>query len=180
SRLESDIEAVRNRQQRNSDRMSSGSIGAKDIASMEHENVSLARRQNELEDQELELMERAETIESALAKLLATRKEHDQMLADATDQRDTDFARLDQQLSTAVAQRQQQSEQVPEQLLALYDRIAAHSGVGAAEITQRRCGGCRLDFAGSELAALRCADPEEVVRCESCGCIQIRTEISGL
>ncbi|MEO9198623.1 MAG: hypothetical protein ABI206_07705, partial [Antricoccus sp.] len=30
SRLESDIEAVRNRQQRNSDRMSSGAIGAKD------------------------------------------------------------------------------------------------------------------------------------------------------
>lgn len=180
ARLESDIEAVRNRQKRNSDRMNSGSVGAKDMSSMEHENVTLARRQGELEDQELELMERAESIDSDLSGVATTRGEFEQEVASATIERDSDFVRLDQKLAEAQQQRQQQSQDIPEQLLALYERIAAHGGAGAAEMTQRRCGGCRLDFAGSELATLRAADPEEVVRCDSCGCIQIRTEKSGL
>jgi uncharacterized protein len=44
----------------------------------------------------------------------------------------------------------------------------------------RACQGCRLELYGNELAAVRNADPHEVVRCENCGRILVRTAESGL
>ena len=47
-------------------------------------------------------------------------------------------------------------------------------------MTQRRCGACRIELAGSELAAVRGAAPSDIVRCESCRSIMVRTDESGL
>ena len=43
----------------------------------------------------------------------------------------------------------------------------------------RQCQGCRIELYGNELAAVRNADPHEVVRCENCGRILVRTAESG-
>jgi uncharacterized protein len=65
--------------------------------------------------------------------------------------------------------------------VALYDRIRESSGgIGAALLRSGRCGGCRLELAGSERARVRAADPDEVVRCEECGRIMVRTAESGI
>ena len=40
--------------------------------------------------------------------------------------------------------------------------------------------GCRIELYGNELSAVRNADPHEVVRCENCGRILVRTAESGL
>jgi predicted nucleic acid-binding Zn-ribbon protein len=70
---------------------------------------------------------------------------------------------------------------LPADLIALYDRIReASGGIGAAMLRAGRCEGCRLELFGSELAAVRSAAPDEVVRCEECGRILIRTAESGL
>jgi predicted nucleic acid-binding Zn-ribbon protein len=70
---------------------------------------------------------------------------------------------------------------MPSDLLALYDKVReASGGVGAAMLRQRRCEGCRLDLAGNELSAVRTAKPEQVLRCENCRRILIRTHESGL
>ncbi|WP_170111060.1 zinc ribbon domain-containing protein [Antricoccus suffuscus] len=180
-RLESDTEAVRSRQQRNSERMTSGSIKAsKDLEAIEHEIATLKRRQGELEDQELELMERAEQIDADLATVTEQRAGIEQQRDDALAARDAEWVQIDQQVADVKADRTGLVGRLPAELVGLYERIAATGTTGAAAMTQRRCGGCRLEFDGSTLAALRKADPEEVVRCDSCGTIQIRTEESGL
>ncbi|HLT11583.1 MAG TPA: C4-type zinc ribbon domain-containing protein, partial [Micromonosporaceae bacterium] len=43
-----------------------------------------------------------------------------------------------------------------------------------------RCEGCRLELSGSEKARVRSAPPDEVVRCDECGRILVRTAESGL
>jgi predicted nucleic acid-binding Zn-ribbon protein len=66
-------------------------------------------------------------------------------------------------------------------LLTLYDRIRTQTGTsGAAALRHRACQGCRIELYGNELAAVRNADPHEVLRCENCSRILVRTAESGL
>jgi predicted nucleic acid-binding Zn-ribbon protein len=70
---------------------------------------------------------------------------------------------------------------VPADLLALYDRLReAKGGVGAALLRSRRCEGCNLDIDNAELAQIRSANSDDVIRCEECGRILVRTSESGL
>jgi hypothetical protein len=52
--------------------------------------------------------------------------------------------------------------------------------VGAALLRGGRCGGCRLELSGSERARVKAAPPDEVMRCEECRRIMVRTAESGL
>ena len=80
-----------------------------------------------------------------------------------------------------TAERASVAAEIPADLLALYERIrAAEGGVGAGEISRGRCGGCRLDLMGNEIAAIRAAAPDEVLRHEECTRIMVRTAESGL
>jgi len=44
----------------------------------------------------------------------------------------------------------------------------------------RQCGGCRLSLDPAELAAIKSAASNEVIRCEECQRILVRTGESGL
>ena len=59
-RMESDVETVRAREAKDQRLLDSGSVSPKEMTNLQHELESLKRRQSDLEDQELELMERLE------------------------------------------------------------------------------------------------------------------------
>ncbi len=71
--------------------------------------------------------------------------------------------------------------QIPAGLLGLYDKIRTdHGGIGAAEFAGDVCGGCRLELPPADLAAVKAAPVDEVLRCEECRRILVRTAlISG-
>ena len=70
---------------------------------------------------------------------------------------------------------------MPEDLLSLYDRLRElKGGVGAAALRARECGGCRLSLDPAELTRIRGASMDEVIRCEECQRILVRTSESGL
>jgi len=169
-RMENDIEVVRSRETRDQARLDSGGVPAKELEGLQHELASLQRRQGTLEDAALDVMERREELDSALADVMsrAEKVADEQSAAEAA--RDGQFTEID-----AAA------GEIPGDLLALYDKVrAAQGGVGAAAIRARRCEGCRLELAGSELTAARHAAPDEVLRCENCRRILVRTAESGL
>ncbi|MGY1815643.1 zinc ribbon domain-containing protein [Blastococcus sp. SYSU D00820] len=180
-RLEADVETVRQRAAKDQRLLDSGSVSAKQMTDLQHELQSLARRQGDLEDQELELMEQLETAEAALAEARqglegarAERERAEQLRDDALADIADGTARHEQARSDAAAT-------IPAALLALYDRVRAQTGTtGAAMLKARQCQGCRIELNGRELAAVRNADPHEVVRCENCGRILVRTAESGL
>ena len=62
----------------------------------------------------------------------------------------------------------------------LYEKVRETTGMGAAMLRAGRCEGCRLELSGSERARVRGADPDEVVQCEECRRILVRTNESGL
>jgi predicted nucleic acid-binding Zn-ribbon protein len=90
-------------------------------------------------------------------------------------------AEIDAEVETLSAQRATQASGLDGQLLALYEKIRAQqAGIGAAELRQRRCTGCRLELNNVEIGRLRSAEPDEVLRCEECRRILVRTAESGL
>mgnify|MGYP003779891571 CR=1 FL=1 len=181
AKAESDVQLVRDRAERNQRRLEAGTGTAKDLQALQHELGSLARRQGELEDIELEVMERAEGLEAEVARLQARRSELDATLASVTAARDEAIAGFDAEAAQVGAQRAAVVPNVGEDLLAVYAKIrSSNGGIGAAELRQRRCGGCRLELNQVDLGRFREAPMDEVLRCEECRRILVRTAESGI
>ena len=180
-RMESDVETVRARETKDQRLLDSGSVSPKEMTNLQHELESLKRRQSDLEDQELELMERLEEAEKALA---VAQSGLEQARADrerAQQLRDDALADIADGTTKHQSTRDEVAAGISAPLLTLYDRIRTQTGsTGAAMLKARQCQGCRIELYGNELSAVRNADPHEVVRCENCGRILVRTAESGL
>lgn len=181
ARFERDIEQVRARKEKDQARLDAGTGPARELEALQHELVSLNRRQSELEDAELELMEQREQAQAVLTEV-------EQRLAAAREQAAAVEARRDQALADIARDeefrasgRQPLVADLPADLVALYERIREQAGgVGAALLRAGRCEGCRLELSGSERARFKAAPPDEVLRCDECRRILVRTPESGL
>ena len=126
-------------------------------------------------------MERLEVAEKALATAQQGLDKAREDRERAEQLRDDARADVADQTKRHEAARGEVAGGLSAPLLTLYDRIRTQTGTtGAALLKARSCQGCRIEFYGSQLAAVRNADPHEVVRCENCGRILVRTAESGL
>ena len=153
----------------------------KDLERMQGELESLQRRITSLEDDELEVMARLEDAEKDLASLTEQVTAADEKLAGLSSARDTRTEELDQELQSVAADREPAAAAIPEDLMALYERLrASKNGVAVGALRARECSGCRLSLDPSELSAIRSAPADEVIRHEECQRILVRTPESGL
>ena len=182
TKAETDVEQVRARSDRDQELLNSGRITAsKELENLQHEVASLARRQTELEDVELEVMEQLEGAREYLAGLTAERDVLSARRAVAIDERDVAFAKADAESVDLRADRADIAPHIPAELYALYEKLRAdNAGVGAAALRQRRCEGCRMELTPIDIGRIREAAEDEVLRCEECRRILIRTAESGL
>ncbi|MFB9730612.1 zinc ribbon domain-containing protein [Ornithinimicrobium kibberense] len=180
ARAEAAVQQVRDRAARDQARLDEGSGTSKSLQGLQHELASLARRQEVLEDEQLEVMERVEAAQAAADRAVREHATHAEKLAALRVQRDEKAARIGAEREQVAEGRPGIVADLSAELLALYDRVRAHSGTGAAPLVQRRCGGCRLDLNAVDLSRIRNAPEDEVLRCEECGRILVRTEESGL
>jgi predicted nucleic acid-binding Zn-ribbon protein len=181
-KAESDIEQVRQRKDRDEKHLNSGAVTQpKQLEELQHEVATLTKRQADLEDAELEVMERMEEAQARLAELLASRTEHETARGLMVDEREAAFLEIDEEAEAATKERAVVAAEIPADLLALYEKIrASEGGIGAAAIARGRCEGCHLDLMNNEKTEYRNAPTDEVLRHESCGRIVVRTGESGL
>jgi predicted nucleic acid-binding Zn-ribbon protein len=180
TKLENEVDAVRNRATRDEQRLQAGGLPSRELESLQHEIATLARRQSSLEDDLLEVMERREDAEAKLAELTAQSAVLDAERGDLEKARDAALVEIEAGQKDRQSERDSLAAALPADLLALYEKSRAHSGVGAAMLRARRCEGCHIELPGSELAAVRAAADDAIVRCENCRCILVRTDESGL
>ena len=181
ARMEKDVEQVRVRKDKDQTRLDAGTGPARELEALQHELASLGRRQSELEDAELELMEQREQAESTLNRAAAAVAEARDQHAKVEAERDQALVDIAKDEEFRRSGRAPLVADLPADLVTLYDRIRESSGgIGAALLRAGRCEGCRLELFGSELSAVRSAPADEVVRCEECRRILVRTEQSGL
>jgi predicted nucleic acid-binding Zn-ribbon protein len=179
-RIERDVEQVRTRADRDKARLEAGTGPAKQLEALQHELETLGRRQRELEDVELELMEKKEEAEAVLAEV-------DGRLTRARTEQGEVERRRDE-LLTGIAKDEEFRRSgrgplvadLPADLVKLYEQIRENTGMGAALLRAGRCEGCRLELSGMEKSRVRAAEKDEVVRCDECRRILVRTAESGL
>lgn len=181
-KADNDVDLVRQRAAKDRQLLDSGSINdAKQLTSLQHELESLARRQSELEDVELEIMERLEEAQGRQSSLVAEREQLVSDLAAAVEARDAALSSLAGEEQVAQASRAAAADGLSPDLLALYDKLRAdNGGIGAAALHRGRCEGCRIELTPVDIERIRGAAPDEVLRCEECRRILIRTPESGL
>lgn len=180
-KADADVESVKARRARNQQVLDSGSASAKDMENLMHEVGSLERRISDLEDVEIEVMERLEEAQRDLVARTADLDEIQERGRALVAARDEKAAALDGQISDVEAEREQTAVGVPEDLLALYTKLRDQKGgVGAAALRARQCGGCMLTLDATILQEITAKPDDEVVRCEECSRILVRTAESGL
>lgn len=182
AKAEGDVDQVRARAERDQKRLDAGQVSSpRELESLQHEIATLARRQGDLEEIVLDVMERLESAQSRAAELGAQLEQVQAELTDAIARRDVALAEMDAEVEQATAQRATQASGLDAALLETYEKIRGQQGgIGAAELRQRRCGGCRLELNNVELGRIHDADPDEVIRCEECRRILVRTAESGV
>lgn len=181
-KADADVELVRERSRKDRELLDSGTIGdPKQLQSLQHELESLARRQSELEDVELEIMERLEGAMKAVEVLTAEQGDLARRRTDLDAAITSQMSVIDAERATVAAERQDIAAGLPADLLALYEKVRAdHGGLGAAPLHRGRCEGCHLQLPPQEIADIAAAPADEVLRCEECRRILVRTPESGL
>jgi uncharacterized protein len=182
AKAEADVDQVRARIDRDRERLDSGMVNSpRELENLQSEVQSLHRRQSDLEEVVLDVMERRETAQATLEQAAAEREQLRSELINVAAARDAAVAEVGDQSAKAGDRRIEVIAAIPPDLLELYDKLRAqHGGVGAAALRQRRCQGCNLTLNTVDLNTIRAAPDDEVLRCEECRRILVRTPDSGL
>ena len=178
-RIESDVAVVQARITRDTGRLQVSS-SVKDVAGLESELAGLTRRQLELEEIELEVMERVDTLEAASRGL---RMKHDELQATITGvvaEKNDSLGVLMNERTHASANRSTIAGKLPEDLLALYERQRARYGQGASMLRGGVSEASGLQLNEFDMAAIRAAAPDDVLICPESSAILVRTGESGL
>jgi predicted nucleic acid-binding Zn-ribbon protein len=179
-KLEGEVDAVRQREDRDRTLLQSGSVGAKQLTELEHELGSLVRRQGLLEDELLEVMEQREALQADHDHAGAQLSQAEEELIDAKRRRDDAVADLDKAQERCAADRERLVGEFPADFLAVYEKQRSLGGPGAALLQARRCGACRIEIDRGEISRIAATPADVVVRCPECNAIMVRTKESGL
>jgi len=179
SRLESEVDAVRQREDRDRGLLDSGSVNPKQLEELQHELGTLERRQASLEDSLLEVMERREQLAAEQATEQAGAEALERELVAAEQARDEVIVEIEQTRTERATRRAELVAELDAELLKVYDRQRGTSGIGAARLVGGRCGACRIELDRGELSRITAASDDEVLRCSECGAILLRVRGCG-
>jgi len=178
-RIESDVAVVEARITRDTERLQSSS-SVKDVAGLESELSGLRKRQNDLEEIELTVMERLENLEAVLREANARVVEIEEKIAAATVEKDAELLTITDERSTATAARSALAAQVSEELLALYQRQLDRYGAGASLLQYGTSSASGVKLNENDMQTIRAASPDDVILCPDSSAILVRTAESGL
>lgn len=181
AKAEADVEQVRSRAARDQARLDAGAGTAKDMQALTSELGALSRRQADLEEIELEVMERLEAHETALAEIQRAFDALEEARATAAAELDEVLTALDADAARVRAERDELAEHVEPSLRALYEKLRSRlGGFAVAPLLHGRSEASGLMIPATELARIKALPPEEIVYCEDSGRILVRSEDSWL
>lgn len=172
-KLDNEIDSLGRKVKMEEDRLNSGDVSsAKELSGLAAEVESLKRRMARLEDEDLEVMEEAETLEKKMSSLTSEMERLRRDLSLATKRRDEAGQRVSEELEAAHPRREHWATRTRPELLGLYEELrATKGGVGAAALSGSTCLGCHMQLPAQEVERLRRSSG--VLRCEECGRILV-------
>ena len=174
-RLESDIELVRQRIRRD-DELIAVSSSPKEAQALQGELETLRRRQGELEERELELMETSEATQARFDEASAALAGIDGRRQAILERIATAERELDAELATTVRDREGLAAEIQRDLLEHYEALRSRIGIGAARLRGRISEASNMELAPAELSDILAAAPDELLHCPQSGAILVRVE----
>lgn len=176
-RADDDLRPVKERLARNQQRTEDGSVtDPKALRGLLDEIDHLKVRISKLEDSQLEIMQVVEDAAAQQRQAQSNRDAVDVRLREVVAARDRQVGHVDDEIASRRADRRGIVDELPADLVALYEKIRARSGLAAARLVEGRCTGCRLQLTSADLHRYAAARPDEVLRCVECDRILVRDE----
>jgi predicted nucleic acid-binding Zn-ribbon protein len=173
-KAETDVEQVRSRAERDRQRLESGAGSPRDLQALSHELESLAKRQGDLEEVELEAMEAMETAQGELAAITTQRAALGEQITELEAERDAAFAEIDAERADVEGQRAAVAGGLDQGLVTLYDKVRERTGgLGVLRLRGATTDPLQISLSLTERAEIEAAPAEEVVRSED-GYILVR------
>ena len=173
TRAEGDVEQVVTRITRDEARLNSGTGSAKDLEGLTHEVETLNKRRAELEEVELEIMMRMDSIKERITTLEKEEADLAAQIADLEIKKENALTVINSDIEKIAQDRSETTKSVDAALLELYEN-QNWRGSGARTLKGGQCGGCHLSINAVELKRILDLSEDEVVRCEECRCILVR------
>jgi predicted nucleic acid-binding Zn-ribbon protein len=174
-RSEVDVEQVDDRMKKDEQRLAAGTGSPKDLETLQHELVTLAKRKAELEDGELEIMMRHEAAQAKVASLKSDEEGLVKLELELNIRIENAKTELAQEIALRQSERTLVLPKIGAELLDLYTKIAGkEGGVGAALLIGNKCDGCHLAINAIEIERIKTLASDELLRCEECRRILVR------
>jgi len=164
--LEGEIDDLANKIKASDEQLYSGRIkNPKELSSLQHEVELLKAKCDQLETKDLDIMDRAESVEAGVAALSRELEEITAEWQREQEHLSQEKAALESSLNDLKQQRQVLAAETDSQVLALYDKLRKNKGWAVARVEQGICRGCRISLPSSELQQARSG---ALVQCGSC------------
>lgn len=174
SKAEIDVENISKRLEKDRERSSSNETSAKDLIQLQHEIGTLEAKMKELEEVEIEFLEKVEDLDHKKLSLKSILMQVEQEISELNTAIKFDFAKANSEIALKVDERNNIISKIDDFLVELYEKIKLEHGVGAGILNNGSCSSCQIQISPAEISNIRALDSEEVVRCENCRCILVR------
>lgn len=172
-RQESDLELVDKRIATDTERLQASS-NPKDIAGIQSELESLRRRKSDLEDVELELMERLEVSDAEMHSVEVEREQKEQEIGLTKEKLELQLAGLKSQNQQLTSEVTSLRSSVREELLAVFEQKFV-KGLAVGRLTGSTCLACNMSLNSTAMSEVGAVAPDDLASCPECGAMLVRS-----
>lgn len=173
-RAEADVEQVVNRIERDETRLNAGGL-SKDLVALQADLASLAKRRSNLEDAELEVMERLESVTGRQTAQQSVVEKATAALAEVQDEVDRQLSTVNDEHQIVADQRAELARSFDSGLIGIYEKTLERRGIGAARLFHGTSEGSGMQLSPGDLADISKAAADDIVFCPDSGCILVRS-----
>ncbi|MBD1540980.1 DNA-binding protein [Arthrobacter sp. IA7] len=174
-RAEADVEQVATRIERDEAKLNSGTGLSKDLVALQKDIASLNKRRSDLEDVELEVLERLDVLRERQAAQQSIVDDIQGSFGGIRAELDEQLAEVNAEETIVRGQRAEFAAGLDAGMLTVYEKTLARRGVGAARLFHGTSEGSGMQLSPGDLAEIKAASEDEIVFCPDSGCILVRS-----
>jgi predicted nucleic acid-binding Zn-ribbon protein len=174
-RLDDEAQGLAAKAKQVDSKLYSGTVSSpRELLDMQADIAQLDTHRGQIEEQELEVMERRESLDTELAALEAQLGALASEIAELESTLAVSEGEVDAEIAVEEAARAQEASAVSPALLADFERRRQQNhGAGVARLVGDTCQGCRLSIPATEVDRIRHDLGDEIASCDNCGAILV-------
>ncbi|MBT2546841.1 zinc ribbon domain-containing protein [Arthrobacter sp. ISL-65] len=174
-RAEADVEQVATRIERDEAKLNSGTGLSKDLVALQKDIASLNKRRSDLEDVELEVLERLDVLRERQAAQQSIVDDIQGSFGGIRAELDAALAEVAAEETEVAGKRAGFAAGLDAGMLGVYEKTLARRGVGAARLFHGTSEGSGMQLSPGDLAEIKAASEDDIVFCPDSGCILVRS-----